>query len=399
LQKAHAHVVKELPGKFPRGLFSGTGIATVAGKRYMPVAVTTIRMLRKVSPHIPVEVFVMNQDEYEPHICEEVLPQLNAKCIILEDLYSTEMFSAFDIHGYSLKVLAIITSSFENVLFLDADSIPVNDVEDLFLKEPYTSTGYIVWPDYWQRSAAPNFYDIANIPLQGQDNNKNNNNNISNVIQAHLENSMPYMSSESGQIVVDKSRHYKSLLLAGYYNVFGYNYYYPLLSQGACGEGDKETFLSAAYALNEPVYQVDTGCRTAGWFNEQGQFTGVGILQSNPYDDYLRLADEKLTPRIMFMHMNLPKMNPRELFENAEHSERLLNDDKRVRYYGSPLEQMNTYSGKDVELEIWLECQWEVCEMALNQGLVFKDWNGVDLTQLCTNVSRHVEWLKKTHNT
>jgi Mannosyltransferase putative len=46
-------------------------------------------------------------------------------------------------------------------------------------------------------------------------------------------------STESGEIMYSKPKHELSLLLATYYNYYGPDFYYPLQSQGAPGEGDR----------------------------------------------------------------------------------------------------------------------------------------------------------------
>ena len=71
-------------------------------------------------------------------------------------------------HKVLLKVLAMLASSFEDNLFLDADSIPLVDIEPVFEQEPYKSHGYVLWPDFWYRTTSPRFYDIAGVKLGGR---------------------------------------------------------------------------------------------------------------------------------------------------------------------------------------------------------------------------------------
>lgn len=403
LRTSHSNTVRDLPDSFPEGLFKGTGIATVAGWRYSPVMLTTLRMLRRVSPHIPIEVFLMNADEYEPEFCEQVLPTLNAKCRILEDIYGKDLFEKFEIHGFQLKVLSILASSFDDVLFLDADSVPLIDVENIFLKEPYTSTGYIIWPDYWYRTTSPHYYDIAGLTLGPRVRGDLLITDPTLIPQADLENALPDKSSESGQIVIKKSQHYKTLLLATYYNLHGFEIFYPLFGQGTMGEGDKETFLAAAVALNDTFYQVKSDCRSAGRVDEKNDFIGHGMLQYNPYDDYMihnhdQSKFEPRDPRVQFMHFNYPKINPREMFDSGQDGDFFKKDENRIRYYGLPSQQHRIYDYKDIELEIWTECEWAVCEMGMKKGVRLQDWKNWNVTELCLRTQEHVRWLQSTHN-
>ena len=134
---------------------------------------------------------------------------------------------------FQWKAVAMLMSSFQTILFLDADAFPVLKPDGILAKgaEPLASTGLITWPDLWTPTSSHFFYKIAgNITVPD--------------IGARA-------TTEAGIMVLDKARHTQSLLLAFYYNFYGPSYYYPLLSQGAPGEGDKETFLHGELVLNE----------------------------------------------------------------------------------------------------------------------------------------------------
>lgn len=400
LKKSHAGIIKDLPSEPPKGMFHGAGVITTSGKRYMPVMLITLRMLRRVSPHIPVEVYVANREEYEEDICEHVLPELNAKCLILEDIYGKDTFEKFKIHGYQYKVLAMMASRFEDVTFIDSDSVPIRDVESLTLREPFLSTGYILWPDYWFRTTSPAYYDIAGIKLGERVRGNLSETDPKKIPQADLKGAIPDKSTESGQMVISKKRHYKSLLLAAYYNLHGFNAFYPLFTQGSGGEGDKETYYAAALVLNEPVHHVIQDCRPTGRF-QNGEFVGAGMLQVDPHDDYQTNVLKTTTqgPRVMFMHLNYPKLNPKELFDNDPQHFDNDHEENRVRYYGKPSDNSHLFDDKDIELELWTEAQWEACDLELSRGITFNDWKDKDPKDMCQKIYDHVLWLKKTHNT
>ena len=68
------------------------------------------------------------------------------------------------------------------VLFLDSDNVAVADPESLFHAPEYTSTGALLWPDYWTSTAAPDLAAILGVPA------------------------LPAGTFESGQMVFDKQR-------------------------------------------------------------------------------------------------------------------------------------------------------------------------------------------------
>ena len=70
------------------------------------------------------------------------------------------------------------------VLFLDADNIAVRDPSPLFVSPGYNATGALLWPDYWERSTAPDLADVLGLnPEQ-----------------------LPAGTFESGQMALDKRR-------------------------------------------------------------------------------------------------------------------------------------------------------------------------------------------------
>ncbi|KAK3300727.1 mannosyltransferase putative-domain-containing protein [Chaetomium fimeti] len=229
-------------------------------------------------------------------MCSRTLPQYNATCLSIHDTWAGIQVPEFT--RFQWKVLSIVVSSFQNVLFLDADCLPVLNPDRIFNQgsEPFTSAGLITWPDFWTSTASPLFYKVAgdmDIP----------------PVTSRA-------SSESGIIVYDKSRHADTLLLAAYYNYNGPNHYYPLLSQHSAGEGDKETFLHAALVLEalrqKGVYKQPTAWMKPGvgvkkgYYDvkkplsghgrtARGKWTGMFLLQMDPIEDYraVRAAIQK----------------------------------------------------------------------------------------------------------
>ena len=113
----------------------------------------------------------------------------------------------------------------------------------------HISKGLITWPGFWSSSASPLFYEIADFDAPPM-----------NLRQ----------STESGEILLSKRSHLRTLLLSTYYNFHGPSQYYPLLSQGAAGEGDEETSVSAALATREQFYQVSESICALGHGTEGG---------------------------------------------------------------------------------------------------------------------------------
>lgn len=134
LLKAHRKMriaAKRLAPLMPVG--QDTGIVTTGGVQLFPVLLVSLRMLRRTGCTLPVQVFLGDRAEYAAvrNICEDVLPSLNARCFVVSDIYSKGTATLPD--HYQFKILAILFSSFKNILFLDADSNPAHSPTPLMI--------------------------------------------------------------------------------------------------------------------------------------------------------------------------------------------------------------------------------------------------------------------------
>lgn len=149
LRSAHAAFVGKIAELAPRLPYaSGTrGIVTTAAGSFVPILIVSLRMLRRTGSVLPVEVFMESKAEYEPEICQTVLPALNARCMILAEILEAVPLR-LEISRYQLKAFGMLFSSFDEILLLDADDIPVEKPEKLLSTEPFLSRGMVTWPDY-----------------------------------------------------------------------------------------------------------------------------------------------------------------------------------------------------------------------------------------------------------
>jgi alpha 1,2-mannosyltransferase len=348
-------------------MFNGTGVVVMGGGEYFGPAIIGLLKLRLTGSTLPVEIFVADAKEYEPALCEDYLPKYGARCQIIADYFQSETSQEFKVTHYQLKALAIFFSSFSEVLYLDSDSIPLVDPAGFFTSEPYTSSGLVIWPDFWISTESPLFYDIAGFPNFPSD--------------------LPRSSSEAGQLMIDKKTHIKTLLLAIYYNIYGPSHFYPLLSQGVLGQGDKETFMAAAIVLKDPYYRVKTDVKSVGRHTGR-EWKGSGMVQHNPVHDfrYTEMNEEMsgagldATIRPAFLHANTPKMNAGHLVDEGDLFG--ANKRKRLRLWGSWQNQIKQF-GIDIEKEIWGLLVKSGCELED----VITEWKSRN--QMCARLEAH----------
>jgi alpha 1,2-mannosyltransferase len=395
MREAHTNFINDLKKSTPKMVYEpgSRGLVMTAGFNQLPVMVISIRMLRRTWSLLPVEVFVADANDYDEEICNNVMPTLNAKCIVLSDIFRAAE-SGVSIDRFQYKIMAILFSSFEEVLLLDSDAFPIHNPISLFEQEPFKSTGMVVWPDFWYASESPYYFQIAKIqdipPLNAR------------------------ASVESGELMYSKAKHNMSIMLAAYYNFYGPTYYYPLLSQGAPGQGDKETFAWAATALGQPFYPVHERVMALGRMDSNGHYLGSAMAQHDPIADWIytqvhgppheRLKegdlkdvnpfDIQLTDvRPFFIHANFPKFDPSTIFQ---HQMRGFEDE--VTGSGGPTHDSNGTAvrcwmseqratelfGFDVERAFWEEIMGTACEYEHQFGC----WKGKQ--GICDRVRNYV---------
>ncbi|CCH60803.1 hypothetical protein TBLA_0D03030 [Henningerozyma blattae CBS 6284] len=324
---------------------NGRGIVTIGGGKFSVLAMNVIKVLRKTGSTLPVEVVIPPQDEKnEVDFCNNFLPNYNAKCVFFKDVLPKHYAENLRLKGYQIKVMALLISSFKEIIFLDSDNYPLKSLDHVFDADIYKEAGLILWPDIWRRVTNPMYYDIANVSVDinqrvryGTDDisppnrytiprvHKNNEKEIENknTIPFHdLLGTVPDASTESGQMIVNKAKHLDTLLLAAYYNFYGPAWYYRLFSQGTAGEGDKETFISAAHTLNKPYYQVKSKVGFDGFWDSKLGFQGIMLLQHDfiqDYEHYSKAKNQVIDHYDDYYHFKSDYNLDRDFYDNLIH--------------------------------------------------------------------------------
>lgn len=193
-------------------------------------------------------------------------------------------------YRFQVKAAAIINSRFQHVLYLDSDNIPTRDPTFLFDTAEYKRQGAIFWPDFWKTAAENKIFRLLEIDC------------------------IDTWEQESGQIVVDKARHWIPLQLSWFMQYF-HEVYFRLLN------GDKDTFQYAWRALNAPFHRIETFVGMGGLMLN-GTFCGHSMLQ------YAAVGDQQ---QPLFVHANLMKQIPKSVFGDTNEKQRPWHLIKRYR--------------------------------------------------------------------
>jgi len=437
LRFKHGRVVNSLPSQLPRGLYKGEGYVMVGGGKYTWFAFLSIQSLRKSGATLPLELMIPDEADYEPYLCNEVLPkQYNAKCVTFASVYGKDVLEKLgQVKGYQIKSFALLGSSFESALYLDSDNFAVKNPDYLFQSELFKKYQMITWPDFWRRSSSPTLYSVLGIKIGSKPVRRLNDlftdtNHYTTeedlldpeerVNYHDLKGTLMDWSTEAGQLLLNKTLHFNTLLLSLYYNYDGPAGFHPLISQGGAGEGDKETYLLAAYYLKKMYYQVykkpdklyGTFVKKVNWHVDST------IVQMDPIVDYENLkriilqneadtkADKQFTynydyaygkyvtqgngivPSPMFYHIHSPKMDP---FEYATHDWFTNMEDDPIRNFGENFADI----GYDIELWIWKKVKEDLCGP---NSFSFRCFESENITLVCDNevIDNRIKWLEAT---
>ncbi|KAH3667800.1 hypothetical protein WICMUC_005200 [Wickerhamomyces mucosus] len=429
LTKKHTQLKLDiLDFQYPKDVFHGKGIVMIGGGSFLGTALTSIRALRETGSQLPLQLMLTTFEEYDKDVCEVLLPKLNSKCIIMEEIVGSETFNSLHLQKYELKVLGLFLSTFEEALLLDADNLAVKDPDYILESKPYNKYGYIIWPDFWRQTISPHFYDIAGIKV-GEPIRKDGvppNEPFpsrENAQLSDLEGTIPDSTCEAGQLAINKKLHFKSLLATVYYNLYGFKYYYHLLGQGAVGIGDKDTFIAGLTVFQEPYYFVKQRPLLFGYDHENG-WQDTTMVQYDPSQDfeYYNAANSYMSshdydtktniflnyvatnnlreeiheninlpkPEVQFLHIHSPKFNALKNYLSADYEI----DGHERRQFGSR-EKIASTLPLDWELKLSRISQWLACE----SEIIPEDWKTVRRSDYCDRIKKHVDFLIQTSDT
>lgn len=248
------------------------GVVMVVYPRIVAGVYGIVRMLRDLGCTLPVEVW------YHPR-------EMTAEHSVLIHLYShynvlIRVIDQEDIKTFATKSYVIFHSTFENILFLDSDNIPVRDPTFLFQSKEFIEYGAIFWPDFWHPRTETPF----NIHSQS-------------VLWEILD--MPYIEmfeQESGQILINRRRHEKAL-----HKLWTYTFNKPdMLVKLDLVYGDKDLFRLAWINTTSPFFMIPHVVRLGGLYSvAEDFFCGLAMIQHDP------------DGKILFLHRNQVKLNGR----------------------------------------------------------------------------------------
>lgn len=178
----------------------GRGIVFTAGDHHAPFLMTSIPALRQLGCDLPIEIMYLGDSD----LSEDTRAQLESlPNVVARDLRQMVNDAGWTLTGWAGKPFAILLSSFREVVFIDADSLFFQNPEVLFRDPSYIDTGALFFKDRLMMPESKKHWlqQILPRPISKQ------------VIHSRFWTGDSGHMQESGVVVVDKWKHFVSLLL------------------------------------------------------------------------------------------------------------------------------------------------------------------------------------------
>ena len=185
----HAHFVK-----------GGRGLVLTAGDEQAPYLLISIKAFRKLGCTLPIEIMYLGDSD----LGEDYRADLEALAgVITRDLSQMIEDEGWTLRGWAAKPFAILMSSFQEVIFVDADALFFENPETLFDDPGYIETGALFFRDRLMMPESKQRWLQQILPKP-----------ISKLVKrSRMWTGESGHMQESGVVVVDKWRHFIALLL------------------------------------------------------------------------------------------------------------------------------------------------------------------------------------------
>jgi hypothetical protein len=228
-QRILAREALEQANPYPEGQFQGRGVVIVGGGPYWAAAWVSLRLLRWAGCTLPAELWYFRHSNELTDAQQAMFASQDCVC---RDLSHANHLRPYrhQLGGWEAKPLALIESSFEDILYLDADCYVTRDPTDLFEDPGYRDRGAIFFPDGRAERLTPKAWHIFGIPYHDEP------------------------AFESGQLLINKRMWWRTLQLVWHLNSHS-DFYYRwngYTDPERVLYGDKDTFHMAAWLSNQP---------------------------------------------------------------------------------------------------------------------------------------------------
>jgi hypothetical protein len=298
--------------QYPHEYFKGRGIVLTVGPKQILHTRFNLRIIEWSRTKLPVEIWYSSA-QISRNFTNELLssvPALNVKACCFETarchssngteinlkpsyVYAPETKFIFG-NIYTFKPAAILSSTFDEVLFLDSDCYVVRDPTYLFEEDPmYKIFGVLFYPDIYLGHQHPQLWSFLNSTC--------------------IENEF---ALDSGVLLFNKKRVWNGIYMTKLMSDYHRTFFNDFISTG-----DKDVFRLAFRYMKIPYYIVGIPCSTGYILNRT--FCGVTLCKT-----------DSLGLNVYFEHVHHPKHLYDQTFskEKFTHTKIALADPNKQRF-------------------------------------------------------------------
>ncbi|KAG7392037.1 hypothetical protein PHYBOEH_006513 [Phytophthora boehmeriae] len=262
------------PSKLLGNTGNGNGIVMVVYPKLLTSVFASISVLRSYNCTLPIELWISQPEVVRTPSMKQTLDMLQRRFSNV----SVETIMDPTIAGFSTKIHAVVHSKFENVLFLDADNVPVRDPTYLFESREFRDQGAIFWPDFWHPQKT--IFNIQHESLLWE------------LVDLPF---VDMFEQESGQILINRKKAALALEVLMFFAYHRPSHFERLV----LAHGDKDLFRLAWMKTNAPFYMMPFPPASAGSVRGtfKKQFCGMTMVQFD------------MNGEVLFLHRNAKKLD------------------------------------------------------------------------------------------
>lgn len=262
------------PSSLLGNIGSGNGIVMVVYPKLLTSVFASIKVLRSYNCTLPIELWISQPEVVRTPSMKQTLEMLQRRFSNV----TVETIMDPTIAGFSTKIHAVVHSKFENVLFLDADNVPVRDPTFLFESREFREKGAIFWPDFWHPEKT--IFNIQHESLLWE------------LVDLPF---VDMFEQESGQILINRKRAALALEVLMFFAYHRPSHFERLV----LAHGDKDLFRLAWMKTNTSYYMMPFPPASAGTVRGtyKKQFCGMTMVQFD------------VDGEVLFLHRNAKKLD------------------------------------------------------------------------------------------
>lgn len=141
----------------PSRVYKGRGIVTASCTRMLFRSLVSLRVLRDRGCDLPIELFYADDDELTTYEMKTLVDDIgDVVCINVQT--ACDAFKNYNARNFSIKALAMYLSSFDEMIWMDADVVPLTNMAMLFNTKHYITNRCLFFNDIFSYNKYSNEY-------------------------------------------------------------------------------------------------------------------------------------------------------------------------------------------------------------------------------------------------